>query len=166
MTEAVENLDSVRLVIAGTGCDKGLIEEAARRCQRIQYIGWIPSYESVIKETLKADILFRFGDPKVPKSKYESPNKLFEAMMSGKPVIMNAELASSRIVQAENRGLIVPYGNVSAIMEAIVSLKNDPNLMRTLGANGRKAYEQKYSWHIMQERLLHAYRELKGIEAS
>lgn len=160
MIEAVENLDGVRLVVGGTGPDKELIEESARRCQRIQYIGWIPSYEGVIKQTLEADILFRFGDPKSPQAKYDSPNKLFEAMMSGKPIIINAEIAASKIVQEENCGLVVPYGDVDAIMEAIVRLKNDPNLMRTLGANGRKAYEQKYSWHIMQERLLHAYKEL------
>jgi glycosyltransferase involved in cell wall biosynthesis len=166
MIEAVENLDGVRLVIAGTGPDKGLVEELARRCQRIRYIGWIPSYEGVIKETLKADILFRFGDPKIPLVKYDGPNKLFEAMMAAKPIIINAEMVVSKIVQDENCGLVVPYGDVGAIMEAIVRLKNDPNLKRMLGANGRKAYEQKYGWHIMQERLLQAYREWGGIGAS
>lgn len=164
MLEAVENLDGVRLVLGGTGPDKGLVEESARRCQRIRYIGWIPSYEGVIKETLKADVLFRFGDPRIPQVRYDAPNKFFEAMMSGKPIITNAEIAASKTVQKENCGLVVPYGDVEAIMEAIVRLKNDPKLMRTLGANGRKAYEQKYSWHIMQERLLHAYKELTNLK--
>jgi len=164
MIEAVENLDGVRLVVAGTGPYKGLVEESARCCQRIQYIGWIP-YEEVIRNTLEADILFAFYDPKFPAKEYASTkfagcNKLFEAMMSGKPIIINAGLTLSKIVQDENCGLVVPYGDVGAIMEAIVRLKNDPNLVKILGDNGRKAYEQKYGWHIMQERLLDAYKEL------
>ena len=165
MTEAVENLDGVRLVVAGTGRDKGLIEESARRCQRIQYIGWIP-YEEVIRNTLEADILFAFYDPNIPADKYASPNKLFEAMMCSKPILVSEGTALADKVQAENCGLVVPYGNVSAIMEAMVRLKNDPNLVKILGDNGRKAYEEKYRWDIMQERLLQAYKEWKGIETS
>lgn len=160
MIKAVEGLDNVRLMLAGTGADKELVEKSACRCQKIQYIGWIPSYEGVIKKTLDADVIFRFGDPKIPKSKYESPNKLFEAMMCGKPIIVNAEMAASRIVQRENCGLIVPYGDVTAIKEALLRLKNNPKLCRLLGENGRKAYQARYSWDIMKGRLINAYDEL------
>jgi hypothetical protein len=39
-------------------------------------------------------------------------------------------------------------------------LKNDPALCKRLGENGRKAYETKYSWKIMEERLLEVYEKL------
>jgi glycosyltransferase involved in cell wall biosynthesis len=159
MIRSVEDSDNVKLILAGTGPDKELVEKCASRCKKIQYIGWIPSYEEVIKRTLKSDILFRFGDPKIPKSKYESPNKLFEAMMCGKPIIVNSEIAASKIVQNENCGVIIPYGNVKAVKEAIVKLKNS-ELRQELGINGRRAYEEKYSWDIMEKRLLNAYEEM------
>ena len=160
MTKAVEDLDGVRLIIAGTGPDKEFVEKSAGRCKKIQYIGWIPSYEGVIKKTLKADILFRFIDPKIPKSKYESPNKLFEAMMCGKPIIVSDGSSMANIVRKENCGLVVSYGDVDAIKEAIIKLKSDPQLYKQLGENGRRAYEEKYNWTMMERRLLDAYKDI------
>ena len=66
--------------------------------------------------------------------------------MCGKPIIMNSEVAASEIVLEEKCGIVVPYGDVDAIKEAINKLKNDPNLRKELGENGRKAYEKRYSW--------------------
>lgn len=160
MIKSVEDSDNVKLILAGTGPYKEVIEKWVRQCKKVQYVGWIPSYEEVIKRTLGSDILFRFSDPKLPVSKNLSPNKLFEAMMCGKPIIVNSEIAASKIVQKENCGIVVPYGNVEAIKESIVKLKNS-ELRQELGINGRRAYEEKYSWDIMEKRLIDAY---KGLE--
>ena len=54
----------------------------------------------------------------------------------------------------------MPYGDIEAIKNAILSLKNDLNLRRCLGSNGRRAYEQKYNWNIMEMRLMEAYSKL------
>jgi len=159
MIKAIEDLDNVRLIIAGTGPDKDLFENQAVG-KRVQYIGWIPSYEGVIEKTAAADIIFRFSDPKIPKTKYESPNKLFEAMMCGKAIIVSDGSSMASIVREENCGLVVPYGDVAAIREAVLKLKNDSQLRQTLGQNGRRAYENRYSWRIMEQRLLDSYRQL------
>jgi len=160
IARAVKDLDGVRLILAGAVHDKAFLDNYVLTSKKIQYLGWLPSYEDVIKGTLKADILFRLSDPKIPKTKYESPNKLFEAMMCGKPIIVSDGSSMADIVRKENCGLIVPYGDVNAIKEAILKLKNNPELYQELGQNGRKAYEARYSWRIMQERLLDSYREL------
>ena len=156
---AVRELDDIKLTIAGTGPGRDIIEHNLAKLHNLQYIGQIP-YGEVIANSLDADILFRFGDPKIPSSKYESPNKLFEAMMCAKPIIVNDGTTASKIVTEEKCGLIIPYGDVAAIKEAILSLKNDPELRRTLGKNGRKAYENHYSWDIMRNRLIDIYHEI------
>lgn len=66
----------------------------------------------------------------------------------------------AEIVREENCGIVVPYGDADAIKHAILTLKNDPTLCKHLGENGRNAYETKYSWEIMEERLLEIYRRL------
>lgn len=163
MIRAVEDLDEIRLIIAGTGPDKDLLENQPPDIKKkIQYIGWIP-YEEVIKKTLESDILFAFYDPNIPNNRYASPNKLFEAMMCGKPIIVNDNTSMANIVSKENCGLVVLYGDVNAIKDAILELTNDPDLREKLGGNGRKAYEEKYSWDIMGKRLIDAY---KGLEKS
>jgi glycosyltransferase involved in cell wall biosynthesis len=158
--EALRQIDDVKLLIVGTGEDRYLFENPPIDVRnKIQYIGQV-SYEKVIQKTMESDILFAFYDPIIPNNRYASPNKLFEAMMCGKPIIVNSEIAASKIVQTEKCGLIVPYGNVDSIREAILRLKNNPDLRKELGENGRRAYEKKYSWNIMKEKLLNAYKAL------
>jgi len=162
MIQAVKEIDRVKLVLAGKIIDKEIIDDCANG-ERIQYIGWIPTYEGVLEWTTRADILFRFGNPTHPKAKYESPNKVFEAMMTGIPILVNYGLGSaSRIVEQENCGLIVPYGDINALKEAIIMLRDNPGLRRKLGKNGRKAYEIKYSWNRMEERLVKRYSEVES----
>ncbi|NKQ39272.1 MAG: glycosyltransferase family 4 protein [Methanosarcinales archaeon] len=160
MIKAIEYLNNVKLIIAGTGPHKDLLENLTQKTKdRIEPMGWIP-YEEVIANSLNADILFAFYDPQIPANRYASPNKLFEAMMCGKPIITNAETTATKIVETENCGVVVPYGDVEAIKDTILKLKNNADLRERLGKNGRRAYEERYGWGIMEERLLKAYANL------
>ncbi len=162
MIKAIENFDNVTLVFAGTGPEKDYIDKTARQSPKIQYLGQI-QYTEVIEITLAADVLFAFYDPKIPNSKYASPNKLFEAMMCAKPIIVSDRSSMADIVVKENCGIVVPYGDIVRIQRAIQKLK-DPEYRDTLGVNGRKAYEERYSWEIMESRLLELYSCLKNEE--
>jgi glycosyltransferase involved in cell wall biosynthesis len=162
MARAVQDVDGIRLIVAGAVHDDAFLKSSILTSKKIRYLGWLPSYEDVIKQTLEADILFRFSDPRIPKTKYESPNKLFEAMMCGKPIIVSDGSSMAEIVRKENCGLVVPYGDVDAIKEAILKLKNSPELRQALGRNGRRAYENRYSWQIMEQRLLDSYQQLSN----
>ncbi len=161
MFDAVSSVEGVRLKVAGPITDnERVLDELNRVGSKAQYLGFLPSYDDVIKETLKADLLFRFNDPRVPKTKYESPNKLFEAMMCGKPIIVSDESAMANIVRKEQCGVVVPYGDVPALTDALKMCREDPQLRAELGNNGRTAYEERYSWAIMEERVLNGYRYL------
>lgn len=159
LIKAITDLHDIELTIAGTGPDKYFLENLPNDLKtRIQYIGQI-SYEKVIERTIESDLLFAFYDPNVPNNKYASPNKLFEAMMCGKPIIMNSKISASEIVLEEKCGLIVPYGDVNALREAIISIRDCQDLKSTLGINGRNAYENRYSWNLMKRRILDIYND-------
>jgi len=161
MLKAIEDLDRIRLLIGGVGPDVDMFNNLPEKLKgKVEYIGFIPTYKMLLELTNNSDILFRFNNPVVPNSKYGSPNKLFEAMMCGKPIIVNSEIAASRIVDEEDCGITLPYGNVNELKKAIILLRDSPELRHKLGTNGRKAYEQKYSWNIMEERLLNTYKEI------
>jgi glycosyltransferase involved in cell wall biosynthesis len=158
---AIADVSEVELVLAGPIIDKNIIDDIAAHPASVTYIGWIPSYEEILNRSLSADMLFRFSDPALPtKNKYASPNKLFEAMMCGKPILVSDNSSMASIVRHNNCGLVVPYGDRGAIKEAIVKLITDPGLRAELGKNGRRAYEEKYSWTIMENRLINAYKNL------
>jgi glycosyltransferase involved in cell wall biosynthesis len=157
--EAIRNLDGVKLIVAGTGPDVSMFQMLPRNFEdKVEYIGFIP-YEKVIEGAFRADALFAFYDPAIRGNRYASPNKLFEAMMCGKPIIVNAETTAAKIVGKERCGIIVPYGDICAIRNAIIRLRDDHKLRVMLGKNGRMAYQRHYDWKHMERRLLELYDE-------
>jgi glycosyltransferase involved in cell wall biosynthesis len=160
VVRAVVAIDGVRLTVAGYGESVKEIESwAAAIPEKIQFIGKI-SYPEVLACTIIADLLFSFYNPDIPLVKYASSNKLFEAMMCRKPILVGDGTSMAQIVTRENCGLVVDCNSIDKIRDAIVRLKEDPGLCRHLGENGRKAYEQRYSWEIMQKKLLDLYNGL------
>ena len=110
---AIADLPGVELVLAGPVIDRNIMDEIAAHPASVKYIGWIPTYEEILNRSMSADMLFRFSDPALPtKNKYASPNKLFEAMMCGKPILVSDDSSMAGIVRQNNCGLVVPYGDV------------------------------------------------------
>jgi glycosyltransferase involved in cell wall biosynthesis len=160
MLEAISELPSCELEIAGNGPDETRLLEMARKLKdRIRFLGWLAK-EDVIGHSLQADVLFGFYDPGVPNSRVASPNKLFEAMMLGKPFLTNTGTFAARVVTREDCGMTVPYGDVEATKRALSVLLNDPKLRKELGARGRRAYEERYSWTKMERRIVESYRQV------
>lgn len=155
--EAIEDIEDIIFLVAGTGPESSLFENLSNvERKKIKYIGWI-TYDEVIRQTILSDCIIALYDPRIPNNKYASPNKLFEAMMCRKPIIVNEGTSMTTIVQNEKCGLIVSFKNISQIKDAILTLENDINLCRLLGDHGREAYEKRYNWDIMQKRLVENY---------
>lgn len=60
-------------------------------------------------------------------------------------------------------GLVVSYGNIEEIREKIIQSKNKYYLRQELGHNGKKAFYMKYSWKILESRLVNIYSQLHMI---
>jgi len=161
MILAVKDLQNVDLIIQGYCGSKDFENKIYLMCQDLPqvklYLKRVP-YEDILKNTMKADLLFTLYDTKISNNIFASPNKLFEAMMFGKPIIVNEGTTMESIIKKFNCGLVVRYDNIDQIKEAIVKLKLDYSLRKKLGENGRKAYETIYSWEIMKKRLLQLYK--------
>jgi glycosyltransferase involved in cell wall biosynthesis len=159
--KAIRDIDGVRLVIAGYGDMDEDIKEWVRQADgKAEFLGKI-SYEEVLEHTLASDLLFGLYSSKVPSQKYAaSANKLSEAMMAHKPIIVTRDTAMAELVDRENCGLAVDPENTDEIRQAIIKLKENPDLCHRFGENGRRAYEQKYSREIMEKRQLDLYEKI------
>ncbi|MBC8507444.1 MAG: glycosyltransferase family 4 protein [Anaerolineales bacterium] len=144
------------LDLAGFGGDEELILEKAGKMENVQWHGRIP-YQRALELTHGADVILALYDPALPNHRYASPNKLFEAMMLGKPIVVAAKTNIDSIVLDENCGLVIEYGGITELRDSLLRLDADLMLRRKLGANGRRAYETKYSWVEMKKRLLDLY---------
>lgn len=88
LLDAMELLDDrYELWLTGDGNAVPLIQERAKSDSRIRYFGFLPSREALLKKQREATMLISTRDPNEPASKYCFPSKLFEYMVSGKPVL-------------------------------------------------------------------------------
>lgn len=144
------------LELAGFGGDEVKILEFARDLSNVTFHGRI-SYRHALELSNRADVLLATYDPTIPNHRYSSPNKVFEAMMLAKPIIVAKATNMDRIISAAGSGLVVPYGDISALETALARLANDSRLRLKLGKNARTAYETTYSWPRMQTKILQLY---------
>jgi len=65
------------------------------------------------------------------------PTKMLEFMSCGRPVILGVEGQAQEIVEAARAGICIEPENPQQLAAAILKLKSDAQLTRTLGINGR-----------------------------
>jgi glycosyltransferase involved in cell wall biosynthesis len=80
-----------------------------------------------------------------------------EAMAHGKPVVASAVGGLANLIEDGKTGILVPPGDVQALRAAIVSLLEDGNLRRRLGAAARERIEEFYGWERVTGATLAAY---------
>ena len=157
--EVLERHPEWSLSLAGFGGDADRIEEISAGLSNVTFYGRV-DYEQALRLSKAADVLFATYDPVIPNHRYSSPNKLFEAMMLSKPIVVAAGTNMDRIVEEEKCGLVVPYGILENLEAAFQELAKDEVLRSKLGKAARSAYENRYGWPQMKNRLQSLYQEL------
>lgn len=95
--------------------------------------------------TLRAVELFSYG---------VSPNKLFEYMASGKPVLCAVSGDVADMITQSDAGVAVEPENPEALSQAILDLMGDKDKCLIYGANGRNFVEENFSRSRIAKRLI------------
>lgn len=159
MTEAVGRSGETEMIVAGFG-PKEFVDKLIARAGgygNVSYIGKNSSLEESLALVSTADAVFSLNDPAIPNNRMMSSNKLFEAMMLGKPVVVNRGTCMEEKVRTVNCGLVVENGSPESLAGALRFLREKPSVARQMGENGRRAYEKFYDWKFMTERLAKLY---------
>lgn len=156
MLDVLQKHPEWHLVMAGFGGDQEQLLSLALGLPNVTFLGRI-SYERALRVSAASDALFATYDPAIPNHRYSSPNKVFEAMMLGKPIVVAHGTNMDRIIEENECGLVIEYGKADELETSLARLANDPALRHGLGKNARNAYENIYSWQLMQRHLLDLY---------
>jgi glycosyltransferase involved in cell wall biosynthesis len=125
----------------------------------ITITGWLP-YEKVseaINDCHVGLILFRIC---IENRLAGPPNKLFNYMNAGLPVLSVDFPEMRQIIVEEECGILICDQSVKSIIDAIEFLLANPENLRKLGENGQKAVRERYSWEVMEIKLLLSYERL------
>jgi glycosyltransferase involved in cell wall biosynthesis len=152
---AIREMDNIELDIAGRVLDIDFLNEITR----IDYVNYkgLLSPSDALRLEANSDVSVVFYDPEEPINAFSMGNKMFEAMMLGLPIISNV---AHEMVHEVGYGITVDYQDIRQIRDAIVSLKENPRLREEMGNNGRKAFQEKYNWQNMENRLHRLYGDL------
>lgn len=87
------------------------------------------------------------------------PNKIFEYMASGIPVIGSNFPMWKELIEVQELGICVDPENPKAIGEAIEYLRLNPELARAMGDRGKQRVKDTYNWSVEEEKLVKCYTE-------
>ncbi|ACS91072.1 glycosyltransferase [Thermococcus sibiricus] len=141
----------VSIRIAGSGTLKDEIKSSSA-----VYLGHVP-HERALEELSRAHVTFILYDPSVLNNKIASPNKLFEAMWTGTPVLVVKGTLPEKL--AEKFVIPVDYSK-SAVKKALKEIIETPKVIKKKAHFGRKIFLKKYTWDIMEKRLIKLYSEV------
>lgn len=125
----------------------------------ITITGWLP-YEKVseaINDCHLGLILFREC---IENRMAGPPNKLFNYMNAGLPVLSVDFPEMRQIITEEECGILIYDQSVKAIVDVIETLLGDFDKLRKMGEDGQRAVRERYSWEIMERKLLLSYERL------
>ena len=153
-------LDELAIVLLGDGKEKpALMAQAAEMgLTNVRFLAPIPKTE--IPEALAAaDACLAILKP-VAMYATVYPNKVFDYMAAGRPVILAIQGVIREVVEQAGAGLPVSPGDAPALAAAIRQLAQDQESGRVMGARGRQAVEQLFDRPVLAEKLARLMEEL------
>jgi glycosyltransferase involved in cell wall biosynthesis len=150
-----------RLQLAGSFSEPD-VEASARQhrgWQSVDAVGFLS--RGRVADLLASSIAGLVTFLPVPNHIDAQPNKMFEYMSAGVPVIASNFPLWREIVEGNACGICVDPLDPTAIAKAIDYLVQHPQEAERMGRNGQRAVHQKYNWGIEEAKLLQLYADLK-----
>jgi glycogen(starch) synthase len=153
------------LVLLGYGVlEAGLrsLASEARFGGRLHVLPAVPPTE-LLDWVGSADVVAMPIQPSTLNHRLTTPNKLFEAMAAGVPIVASDLPGMAPIVRATGCGLVVDPTDPAAIGAALSTiLEMAPGERLAMGARGRDAHLETYNWESQAALLLAEYGRLTG----
>jgi glycosyltransferase involved in cell wall biosynthesis len=158
LLQAVDQCPQVHLIIGGKGILRNFVEGAAAANPRIVFVDYV-SPERIAEYTCAADVVYYGFDPNNPNARYSAPNKLFEALSAGRPLITGDFGEIGDVVRAQDCGIVLSRYGVEEICAALHSL-SDNEVHRHMASNARRYGHAVTNWRNGEKTLYREYSAL------
>jgi len=145
--------DHIVLVLHGSGGKRPELENLARNygLTNVVFSDLVPDKDQVARIVAGCDVCLTIY--RAAKEHTWSPNKMFDALAAGKPVLINVPGWLGETVDRSNAGRYVDPYQPEALADTLETLSNQPELCRRMGANARALAEREFDRRILARRL-------------
>jgi glycosyltransferase involved in cell wall biosynthesis len=141
---AMEACPDVYLILGGRGVLEELVLRAVAANPRIRLVGFVSGKE-IADYTCAGDVVYYGFDPQNPNARFSAPNKLYEAMAAGRPLITGDFGEIADIVREAHCGIVLTEYSVREILKAFEVLAN-PQARRPMAANAWRFGRTSMNW--------------------
>ncbi len=153
LLEVFEQCSDQVLVFQGEGRLAGLVDSYAQRCPNIFRMKPVPPAQ-VIGSAKSADVGICLTEPVCLSHEFSLPNKFFEYLFAGLPVLASRLIELERVVQAFGCGWLAS-SSTDGLTTLVKSLRREEITSKQAAVRDAT---RTFSWQNEAERLLTAYR--------
>lgn len=155
--DAMEYLDNIKLNLAGSFSPKTFKNnlEGRKGWEKTNFLGQINRDEvkRVLRESQVGIVTFLpFGN-----HTHSQPNKLFEYMAQGIPLVASNFDLWKAIIENADCGICIDPNDSNAIANAVQILLSDKAKAKQMGKNGRNAVLNTFNWESEEIKLIKLY---------
>ena len=154
--------DRVTIVLVGDGNDRPELERRIAR-EGLDNVLVLPPQprEAMPKLVGACDVTLTVFAPH-PALALNSPNKFFDSLAAGKPVVVNVDGWLRRLVEEHDAGVYVPAGDPKALADSLVDLAGRPDRLRAMGENARVLAVREFARDLLTDRLADDLERIAG----
>jgi glycosyltransferase involved in cell wall biosynthesis len=158
---AVNISDGVTLLVVGSGDVVPKIRKQVIELNIGHKVRFIPAvdWETLMKYTKSADAGMCIEKDTNLNYRFSLPNKLFDYISAGIPVIASKLPETEKIITENSCGITIEAVTPESISDAILQLVNNPSELANLKMNAIRASE-KINWDIESEKVKEFYIEV------
>lgn len=161
LLEAADRLrdePGLTIVLVGDGKEKPALQARARALglSNLRFLPPLP-HPRMPELLAAADCGLAILRP-IPLFATTYPNKVFDCMAAGRPVVLAIDGVIRELVEQAGAGVAVPPGDPEALAQALRTLARDRAAARAMGGRGRRLVEQRFDRAAMALRLEHELR--------
>jgi len=151
---------NVKYVLAGPMTEQYKKElSALKGWEKVDYKGVVPAKEAekIQTESVAGMAILGYSPVAGGKEGTLGNTKLFEYMMAGTPVIATDMRLWKEIIDKYQCGICVNPDSDEEIAAAITKLINSPELVSSMGKNGKEAVKKEFNWETQEKTLFEMY---------